>query len=126
MRLLLCTVLSTCLVALSAAALANDSAQVLKGATLYKEFCQLCHGVDGQKGEGFQTPIWGPQAKIGAKFEKAEGLFEYMQLTMPFDNPKKIDDQQRWDIIAYMLAKHGTITSADTLDPARAASIPIK
>ena len=126
MRSSLAALVSICVVALSPLAWADDSAQIVRGSTLFKEFCQLCHGADGQKGEGFHTPIWGPQAKIGSKFENVQALFEYMQLTMPFDNPKKIDDKQRWDTIAYMLAKHGTIKSADTLDPARAASIPIK
>lgn len=104
---------------------ANESAQVTKGRTIYTEHCQKCHGADGQKGEGFQTPIWGPGAQI-KKFENAQALFEYMQLLMPFDDPKKIDDQARWDVMAYMLQHHKSMSPADTLDPGKAASVPIK
>ena len=118
--------LAVCLLSLAVSASANESQQFTNGAKLFKDHCQLCHGADGQKGDGFQTPIWGPKAKIGAKFEKAQGLFEYMQLTMPFDDPKKLNDPQKWDVVAYMLAKHGAIAVSDTLDPARATSIPIK
>jgi thiosulfate dehydrogenase len=118
--------LAACFMSVCASAVANDSEQVAKGAKHFEEHCQLCHGADGQKGNGFQTPIWGPQAKIGAKFEKVQDLFEYMQLTMPFDNPKKLNDPQKWEVIAYMLAKHGAMAASDTLDPAKAASLPIK
>lgn len=103
----------------------GSSAQVARGAELYKEYCQLCHGADGQRGEGYQTPIWGPRAQIG-KFQHGQGLFEYMLFLMPFDNPNKIDEQQKWDVIAYMLANHGAMDRADTLDTARAGTIAIK
>ncbi len=49
-----------------------------------------------------------------------------MQLLMPFDDPRKIDDDARWDVIAYMLQHHKAIAAADTLDPAKAASLPIR
>jgi hypothetical protein len=35
-------------------------------------------------------------------------------------------DEQKWAIIAYMLANHGTIARSATLDAATAASIPIR
>jgi mono/diheme cytochrome c family protein len=105
--------------------LAEESNQVARGGTLYKEYCSLCHGVDGQRGEGFQTPIWGSKAQI-RKFEHALGLFEYMLFLMPFDNPNKINEQQKWDIIAYMMANHGAMERTKTLEPSTASLVPIK
>ncbi len=68
--------------------------------------------------------IWGPRAQL-KKFETAQGLFEYMQLLMPFDDPTKIDDAARWDVIAYMLQNHKAIAPIDTLEPAKAPTVPI-
>ncbi len=35
------------------------SPQVAEGQRLYAENCAACHGEDGRRGAGFQTPIWG-------------------------------------------------------------------
>jgi len=124
MRLTIACALAGLMVS-ATATLAEESNQVARGGTLYKEYCSLCHGVDGQRGEGFQTPIWGSKAHI-KKFEHALGLFEYMLFLMPFDNPNKINEQQKWDIIAYMMANHGAMERTKTLEPSTANSVPIK
>lgn len=108
-----------------APASAAENEQVSRGAALYTDNCARCHGVDGQRGEGYQTPIWGPGTQI-SKFGHAQGLFEYMQLLMPFDDPARVSDAQKWDIIAYMLANHGAVARGDGLEPAKAGSIVIK
>jgi cytochrome c len=107
------------------AAAAQESAQVAQGKALYGQFCTQCHGADGKRGEGYQTPIWGPGSLI-AKFETAQGLFEYHQMLMPFNDPSLMTDEQKWAVVAYVLANHGAIKPADTLSPANAPSIAIK
>ncbi len=102
----------------------GDSPQVARGAVVYAETCIKCHGADGRRGEGFQTPIWGPEAKI-AKFQNGQGLFEYMLFLMPFDKPDKITEDQKWDVTAYLLANHGSIQRSGSIDQATAASIVI-
>jgi mono/diheme cytochrome c family protein len=101
------------------------SPQVAEGQRLYAEHCALCHGADGRRGEGFQTPIWGERTQI-RKFNTAFGLFEYNQMMMPFDDPSKLTDAQKWAVVAYILANHGTIARDATLDPAQAEAIPIR
>lgn len=99
-----------------AAALAQDvpappasaSAQVLSGAQLYQQHCALCHGAKGRDASVFPRPIWGPGHDIG-KFGTAKGLFEYLQMLMPFDNPAKIDDDAKTAIVAYMLVRNGDL-----------------
>jgi cytochrome c len=107
------------------AATAQESAQVAQGKALYGQFCTQCHGADGKRGEGYQTPIWGPGSLI-AKFETAQGLFEYHQMLMPFNDPSLMTDEQKLAVVAYLLANHGAITPAETLTPAAAPSIAIK
>ena len=93
---------------------AGASAQVLSGATLYQQHCALCHGAKGRDATVFPRPIWGPGHDIG-KFGNAKGLFEYMQLLMPFDNPAKIDDAAKTAIVAYMLVRNGNLKPGESV-----------
>lgn len=111
--------------ALTRALAAQESKQITQGRGHYMETCQLCHGEDGKRGAGFQTPIWGEGTMIGTKFGHAQGLIDYMQL-MPFNDPTLLDDNQKLAVVAFMLAQHGAIKPTDTIDPAKAATIPIK
>ncbi len=85
---------------------ASASAQVFSGAQLYQQHCALCHGAKGRDASVFPRPIWGPGHDIG-KFGTAKGLFEYLQMLMPFDNPAKIDDDAKTAIVAYILVRNG-------------------
>lgn len=84
------------------------SPQVALGAQLYQKTCALCHGVAGRDATVFPRPIWGPGHDI-AKFGSAKGLFEYLQLLMPFDDPSKLDDAQKTAVVAYMLVRNGSL-----------------
>jgi mono/diheme cytochrome c family protein len=110
------------LVAFPAAA---DQAQLERGRAIFAEYCTLCHGADGRRGQGFQTPIWGSQTQI-AKFGNALGLFEYNEVLMPFDGPDKIDEAAKWAVTLYLLVNHGAMQAGQSLGRANAASIPIR
>jgi mono/diheme cytochrome c family protein len=101
------------------------SPQIAEGQRLYAENCAACHGDDGRRGAGFQTPIWGERTQI-SKFETALGLFEYNQMMMPFDDPTRMTDEQKWAIVAYMLANHGTIARSAILEAGGAAALRIR
>jgi len=66
----------------------------------------LCHGVNGRDANVFPRPIWGPGADL-SKFSTTKGLFEYLQMLMPFDDPSKINDEQKTAIVAFMAVQHG-------------------
>jgi len=95
---------------------AGASAQVALGAQVYQEACALCHGKAGRDATVFPRPIWGPGHDI-AKFGHAKGLFEYLQLMMPFDDPSKLNDSQKTAIVAYMLVRNGTLRPGANLPP---------
>jgi mono/diheme cytochrome c family protein len=90
------------------------SEQVSQGGRLYQQNCALCHGAGGRDATVFPRPIWGPGHDI-AKFGTAKGLFEYLQLMMPFDDPSKIDDTQKTAIVTYMLVRNGNLPAASVL-----------
>jgi len=140
MRLTSCRMPSSLRVALAALALAispvlgrgqaiplppsQAGAQVLSGAHLYQRNCALCHGVAGRDATVFPRPIWGPGNDI-AKFGSAKGLFEYLQLLMPFDDPSKMDDIQKTAVVAYILVRNGNL-SPDTTLPVGGDPTPIR
>lgn len=111
--------------ALGQAGAAQESKQVAEGRGHYMETCQLCHGEDGKRGAGFQTPIWGEGTMIASKFGNAQALIDYMQL-MPFNDPTVLDDNQKLAVVAFLLAQHGAIKPTDTIEESKAASIAIK
>lgn len=112
------------LAALPATAQPALSPQIASGQRLYAEYCAACHGEDGRRGAAFQTPIWGERTQI-RKFNNAQGLFEYNQMMMPFDDPSRLSDEQKWAIVAYMLMNHGAIGREATLDAGTATSVRI-
>ena len=126
-----CTLVAAAIMMAAAAVVAqtpplppNASAQVKAGAKLYEQHCALCHGVEGRNATVFPRPIWGPGHDI-AKFSNSQGLFEYMQLMMPFDNPSKISDADKLAISAFMLERNGSM-KPDAQLPANGGVIPIK
>jgi mono/diheme cytochrome c family protein len=103
---------------------ARAASQIEVGAGHYREQCALCHGADGRGGVGFQTPIIGP-GNLLAKFGNAQGLFEYNQLLMPFDEPGKMTDDQKWAVVAYLMHRNGWLPADVALGSANAAGIAI-
>ncbi len=84
----------------------KSSAQVVTGEKLYQQHCAICHGANGKGAAPFPRPIWGKGADL-AKFSTTRGLFEYMQMLMPFDDPSKINDEQKTAITAFITLMHG-------------------
>ena len=102
----------------------NASPQIIDGAKLYQSNCSVCHGVNGRDAVAFPRPIWGQGQDI-KKFLTAKGLFDYLQMLMPFDDPNKINDQQKTAIIAFMLLQNGNVPATTSL-PLGGDGTPIK
>jgi len=90
------------------------SAQIADGANLYQANCAICHGANGRDAAAFPRPIWGQGQDI-KKFLTSKGLFEYLQMLMPFDDPNKINNQQKTAITAFMLFQNGNTPANTTL-----------
>lgn len=118
------TILAAALAATPALPAFAESDQIAEGARLFAETCAICHGADGRGGQGYPNPIWGDGAQI-RKFSHAQGLFEYNQLLMPFDDPTKLDNDEKWAVVAYILANHGVIARDEELAPEEASTIAI-
>ncbi len=112
-----------CLLSILATPVAADEFEA--GAELFNKNCASCHGEDGKKGTGFNYPIWGEGTAI-QKYGTALGLFQYLQMLMPFDDPYKINDEQKWLITKYLLMQHGTLEKGKPVDPNAAGEIKIE
>lgn len=85
------------------------------GAAIFAEKCAPCHGATGQGDgpQGAQLPVSVPALGVPAVAEKASPSAWYMVVTQgnlerfmpPFSS---LNDQQRWDVVAYALTLHVT------------------
>lgn len=102
-----------------------QSAQYREGQRLFAEACAACHGPTGRGGPAYANPIWGQGAQL-SKYGTAQGLFEYQQMLMPFDDPSRVSDALKWAVTLYVLANHGTLPRDATLGPQNAGAIRIR
>jgi cytochrome c len=81
-------------------------AQAARGATLYHQSCEKCHGAD-LTGTGDQAP-----ALVGDSFLSdwtgltASDLFDRIHKTMPADSPGSLSEAASTDIMAFILSSN--------------------
>ena len=87
------------------------SGNAINGEESYETFCASCHGVFGE-GEGRWPVLAGgegtleddrPVKTVGSYWPYASTLFDYIRRAMPFNAPLSLNDQQVYDITAYVL-----------------------
>jgi len=87
------------------------SGNAVNGEETYETYCASCHGVFGE-GEGRWPVLTGgegtlsddrPVKTVGSYWPYASTLFDYIRRAMPFNAPMSLNDQQVYDITAYVL-----------------------
>jgi len=87
------------------------SGNAVNGEETYETFCASCHGVFGE-GEGRWPVLAGgegtladdrPVKTVGSYWPYASTLFDYIRRAMPFTAPMSLNDQQVYDVTAYVL-----------------------
>lgn len=122
---------------LVASALAYTEGQAKRGAAVFAFYCSTCHGDRGQgltdefratwpvgdqycwtpachglnpPDNGFTLPRYVP-ALVGSdlleEFPSALSLFQYIKAEMPYQDPSLLTDQERWDVVAFLLRENG-------------------
>ena len=79
-----------------------SDAQATRGAALYKESCQSCHG-DTLDGLGPVPPLAGSDFTSHWDGMTVADLLDKMQTSMPADRPGQLSPQVNVDILSYIL-----------------------
>lgn len=99
-----------------ACAVADPNAQIASGRMVYSERCASCHDADGATGSKL-TP------ELLASYYTARALFDYVQMSMPFDQPGSLSEEQYWRSVAYLLASRGLFDGSVQLSAETADSV---
>ena len=80
-----------------------------RGARLYRQKCELCHGRDGQGvdiGDIHPGPLWGPRSwNDGAGAARVYTLASFVRHAMPYSAPGSLTDEEAQQIAAYIDSK---------------------
>lgn len=79
-----------------------------RGEKVYATNCATCHGEDGQgqrdiNGRPVFPPLWGPESyNWGAGMARINTAAGFIQANMPLGQRGRLDDQDAWDVAAYI------------------------
>jgi len=93
------------------------SGTAAKGALVYEQKCQTCHGmkgagqpndrlVGGQGTLASKTPV----RTIGSYWPYATTVFDYVRRAMPYAQPQSLTDDEVYAVTAYLLQLNGIIS----------------
>ena len=94
-----------------------------KGAVVYEQKCQACHGakgagqpndrlVGGQGTLASKTPV----RTIGSYWPYATTVFDYVRRSMPYTQPQSLSDDEVYAVTAYLLNLNGIIGDSDEMN----------
>src|SRR5256886_7661233 len=99
------------------------SGTAAKGAVVYEQKCQACHGakgagqpndrlVGGQGTLASKTPV----RTIGSYWPHATTIFDYTRRAMPYVQPQSLTDDEVYAVTAYLLHLNGIIGDSDEIN----------
>lgn len=110
------------------AGLPPGSGDVARGARVYAEKCQSCHGADGAGAPNdrltggigsLATPR--PVKTVASYWPYATTLFDYVRRAMPLQAPQSLSDDEVYAVVAYLLSVDGIVPRDAVMD---ARSLP--
>ena len=83
---------------------APQKPSAVRGAALYAQRCEACHGADGA-GSAIHPPLWGARSfNGGAGMHPLWTMAAFVRYNMPQRSPGTLSDQQAYDVAAYVLS----------------------
>ena len=70
--------------------------QVAAGEALYETRCRSCHETDGGLGTRLTD-------QLVRSYGSARALFDYTRMSMPWDAPGTLSDEEYWRVTAYLV-----------------------
>ena len=99
------------------------SGTAAKGAVVYEQKCQACHGAKGA-GQPNDRLVGGqgtlasaaPVRTIGSYWPYATTVFDYVRRAMPYIQPQSLTDDEVYAVTAYLLNLNGIIGENDEIN----------
>ena len=94
-----------------------------RGAAVYEQKCQACHGAKGA-GQPNDRLVGGhgtlaskaPVRTIGSYWPYATTVFDYVRRSMPYIQPQSLSDNEVYAVTAYLLNLNGIIGENDEMN----------
>ena len=93
--------------------------QATRGKVVYTTFCAGCHLADLSgtlSGDGGAPPLRGEPFLVFIETWNARQLFDYIQATMPADDPSALTSDHYLDVLAYIFEMNGYPSGPGSLD----------
>ena len=99
------------------------SGTAVKGALVYEQKCQSCHGPKGA-GQPKDRLVGGqgtlaskaPVRTVGSYWPYATTVFDYVRRAMPYAQPRSLTDDEVYAVTAYLLHLNGIIGETMEMD----------
>jgi S-disulfanyl-L-cysteine oxidoreductase SoxD len=99
------------------------SGTAARGAAVYEQKCQACHGAKGA-GQPNDRLVGGqgtlaskaPVRTIGSYWPYATTVFDYVRRSMPYIQPQSLTDDEVYAVTAYLLNLNGIIGENEEID----------
>ncbi len=86
-------------------AMTASAGDTARGRGIFERDCTRCHGTDGL-GTPIGPPLWGPESfSIGAGMARLRTAAAFIRDNMPNDRVVVLDDQQAFDVAAYVVSR---------------------
>jgi polar amino acid transport system substrate-binding protein len=93
------------------------------GEAVYAAECAECHG---QQGEGIVGPaLLGDGANLTV-FNTAQGLHNFVHLSMPQDAPGSLTDQQYLEVVTYLLVENAVVEPDTSISLEGLGNLPLE
>jgi mono/diheme cytochrome c family protein len=93
------------------------------GQAVYSNSCASCHGSPEKTGKA--PVLWGSAASLG-KYNTAQGLFNYISTTMPFNSPGSLSRLQYQQVTMYLLVQNQFVQAGTVPDINNLGAISLK
>ena len=92
---------------------------VASGRTLYAENCAHCHDVDGGIGPELTSSLL-------TSYGTARALFDYVRMTMPYDDPQGLTEEEKWYVVAFLLDSKELVNGGVKWDSGTAGEVLLR
>ena len=95
--------------------------QLARGEEVWNTTCNRCHGPESDNPD---APLLLRRGSL-KNYANAADLFQYVQGSMPSDEPGSLPDEQYWDVLAFLIDRQGIPSGDAPLGPDNARGFQI-